>query len=189
MLIIFFDIINYYFKTVEQIRQRKKGNTREKEKEEKIQKSLRQTKTKEKRKKKRAWVLDKKDIYSCPFSSLKAVSQFPSVLCFRYTCITQEREREHFLLLAMEIARSSRRCKWVTAFLVLLACSAAGQVEDGTPLLLPFLFYHFPLWRSYYFHKQKMKFMLDGIYQLGMRSDEQFLLSSFSASMYVNLSI
>lgn len=54
VLIIFFDIINYYFKTVEQIRQRKKGNTREKEKEEKIQKSLRQTKTKEKRKKKRA---------------------------------------------------------------------------------------------------------------------------------------
>ncbi|XP_060192865.1 protein DUF642 L-GALACTONO-1,4-LACTONE-RESPONSIVE GENE 2 [Lycium barbarum] len=31
----------------------------------------------------------------------------------------------------MEIAWSSTKCKWVTAFLVLLACSAAGQVEDG----------------------------------------------------------
>ncbi|PHT55615.1 hypothetical protein CQW23_04101 [Capsicum baccatum] len=31
----------------------------------------------------------------------------------------------------MEIHWSSTRCKWVTTFLLLLACSAAGQVEDG----------------------------------------------------------
>lgn len=32
----------------------------------------------------------------------------------------------------MEIASSSTKFKWVTAFLLLLACSAAGQVQDGS---------------------------------------------------------